>query len=147
MYPQIPMNASKAYRAFSLYANAATNNDYTHYYIKRLITDNNDLENIIELQYETIKPEELDEKIIEREKNIIHQEACERNFNTYTDRLLYNTAIKNLLNLKDSDTFLQNLNTEAVLSLTKNDVQSFYTKNYSPDKTVATIVVMLMIIQ
>ena len=31
----------------SLYANAATNNDYTHYYIKSHIANSNDLENII----------------------------------------------------------------------------------------------------
>lgn len=127
-------------KELSLYANAATNNDYTHYYIEAPITDNNDLENIIKLQYETIKPAELDEKIIEREKNIIHQEAYERNFNTSAGRLLYKIAIKNLLNLKDSDTLLQNLNNEAVLSLTKDDVQSFYEQNYRPDKMVTTIV-------
>lgn len=127
-------------RDLSLYTNAATNNDYTHYYIETPITDNNDLENVIKLQYQTIKPEELDEKIIEREKNIIHQEAYEKSFNTSADRLLYNNAIKNLLNLKDSDTLLQNLNPEAVLSLTKDDVQNFYKQNYRPDKMVTTIV-------
>ena len=124
----------------SVYANAATNNDYTHYYIEAPISDSSDLENVIKLQYETIKPEELDEKIIEREKNIIHQEAYEKSFNTAADRLLYNNAIKNLLNLKDSDTLLQNLNPEAVLSLTKDDVQNFYNQNYRPDKMVTTIV-------
>lgn len=133
-------NTQEIIQELSLYANAATNNDYTHYYIEAPISDNSDLENVIKLQYETLKPQELDEKIVEKEKNIIHQEAYEKNFNTSTDRLLYNTAIKNLLNLKDSDTLLQNLNNEAVLSLTKNDVQSFYTQNYSPDKMVTTIV-------
>ena len=127
-------------RDLSLYANAGTNNDYTHYYIEAPITDNNDLENVIKLQYETIKTEELDKKIVEREKNIIHQEAYEKSFNTSADRLLYNNAIKNLLKLKDSDNLLQNLNPEAVLSLTKDDVQNFYKQNYRPDKMVTTIV-------
>ena len=127
-------------RDLSLYANAGTNNDYTHYYIEAPTTDNNDLENIIKLQYETIKQEEFDERLVEREKYIIHQEAYEKSFNTSADRLLYNNAIKNLLNLKDSDTLLQNLNPEAVLSLTKDDVQNFYKQNYRPDKMVTTIV-------
>ncbi len=133
-------NTQEIVQELSLYANAATNNDYTHYYIEAPTTDNNDLENIIKLQYETIKPEELDEKIIEREKNIIHQEAYEKSFNTSADRLLHNIALKNLLNLKDSDNLLQNLNSEAVLSLTKDDVQNFYKQNYRPDKMVTTIV-------
>lgn len=137
--PQNP-NTQKIVQELSLYANAATNNDYTHYYIEAPIADSSDLENIIKLQYETIKQEELDEKIVEKEKNIIHQEAYERSLKESSNRLLYNTSIKNLLNLKDSDTFLQNLNHEAVLSLTQNDVQSFYTQNYSPDKMVTTIV-------
>lgn len=137
--PQNP-NTQEIVQELSLYANAATNNDYTHYYIEAPIADSSDLENIIKLQYETIKQEELDEKIVEKEKNIIHQEAYERSLKESSNRLLYNTSIKNLLNLKDSDTFLQNLNHEAVLSLTQNDVQSFYTQNYSPDKMVTTIV-------
>ena len=137
--PQNP-NTQEIVQELSLYANAATNNDYTHYYIEAPIADSSDLENIIKLQYETIKQEELDEKIVEKEKNIIHQETYERRLKEPTSGLLYNTSIKNLLNLKDSDTFLQNLNHEAVLSLTKNDVQSFYTQNYSPDKMVTTIV-------
>lgn len=124
----------------SVYANAATNNDYTHYYIEAPISDSSDLENVIKLQYETIKPEELDERLVEREKNIIHQEAYEKSFNTSADRLLYNNAIKNLLNLKDSDTLLQNLNNETVLSLTKDEIQNFYKQNYRPDKMVTTIV-------
>ena len=137
--PQNP-NTQKIVQELSLYVNAATNNDYTHYYIEAPIADSSDLENIIKLQYETIKQEELDEKIVEKEKNIIHQEAYERSLKESSNRLLYNTSIKNLLNLKNSDTFLQNLNHEAVLSLTQNDVQSFYTQNYSPDKMVTTIV-------
>lgn len=137
--PQNP-NTQEMVQELSLYANAATNNDYTHYYIEAPIADSNDLENIIKLQYETIKPEKFDETIIEREKKIIHQESYERNINSSPDRLLYNTSVKNLLNLKDSDTFLQNLNPEAVQSLTKNDVQSFYTQNYRPDNMVTTIV-------
>ena len=137
--PQNP-NTQEIVQDLSLYANAATNNDYTHYYIEAPIADSSDLENLIKLQYETIKQEEIDEKIVEREKNSIHQEAYERSLKKSAERLLYKTSIKNLLNLKDSDTFLQNLNHEAVLSLTKNDLQSFYTQNYSPDKMVTTIV-------
>lgn len=124
----------------SLYANAATNNDYTRYYIKSPIVNNNDLESIIKLQYETIRPDEFDAQIIEREKNIIYQEHQERKSDISADRLLYKIAINNLFNLKDSDSFSQNSNSESVLSLTQDDVQNFYKQNYRPDNMITTIV-------
>ena len=124
----------------SLYANAATNNDYTRYYIKSPIANDNDLKSIIKLQYETVKPDKFDVQIIEREKNIIYQEHQERKLDISASRLLYKTAINNLFNLKESDSFSQNSNSESVLSLTQDDVQNFYNQNYRPDNMITTIV-------
>lgn len=120
--------------------NAATKDYSTSYYTSANVQDNNDLENLIKMQVETLTNNTFNENDIEKEKNIIIEEAKENGYFIKPDILTYDESVKNLFNLSDTNGFVAERNIQKITNIRREDLEKFYNNFYHPDN-MSTIII------
>lgn len=122
------------------HSNAATGNCSTDYYMSTNIQDNSDLENLIKIQLGTLTNSKFSEEEIQKEKNIIIEEAKENGYFIDEERSEYNQTIKNLFNLDNSNGAIAEMTLQKIEGIKKEDLEKFYNKFYRPDNMTTVIV-------
>lgn len=121
-------------------ANAHTSNDFTGYHIKAALEDNNNFEDLIKTQANTLQNTGFTDKDIEQEKNIVIQELESRGKFVADYMLAERLANQNLFSLNDSDAAITPSNVETIKNIKKEDLINYYNTFYRTDNMVTTII-------
>ncbi len=117
--------------------NAATNFALTDYYIQAPIFYDTDLEEIISIQGSMMNNLSLPESMIEKERGPVISEI--NMYTDYPEMLAYNTAIKNLYNIKTKSADYIAGSVENIKTLSRDDVLNYYRNNYYPANMYTTL--------
>ncbi len=120
--------------------NAHTDETYTGYYISALVENPNDLEDLINIQAQTLAHKDFSVNDIENEKKIVTQELRSGNKDVANYFIAKKLSVQNLFNLPDSTDMLTKRSIEAINNLKKEDLMNYYNKFYQPNNMVTTIV-------
>lgn len=122
------------------YSNASTGNCSTTYHISANVQDNDDLESLMKIQLGTLNNADFSEEQIQKEKNIIIEEAKENGYFTNEERIGYNQSLKNLFNLDNLNGSVTEHTAQKIDNIIKQDLDKFFSDFYRPDN-MTTIVV------
>ena len=120
-------------------SNASTSLFSTNYFGEAFVSDDNDLEKLIRLQFSTVAKPDFTLKDIEHEKATIYQEMLER-YDSYENFALANIRSRYLLNIDENSSLLDKKDASAIKNITKEDLQTFYQQYYRPDNMYTVIV-------
>lgn len=121
-------------------SNAHTNRDFTGYYIRAALEDDNDFENLVKIQANTLQNTNFTDKDIDHEKKIVTQELESRDLFACNYSLARKTALQNLFNLNDSDPSVNSSTKETIQNIKKEDLINYYNTFYRPDNMVTTVI-------
>lgn len=121
-------------------SNAGTGRCSTSYYTSANVQDNNDLEQLMKIQLETLKNNNFSEDVIQKEKNIVIEEAKENEYFIKSDRIAYNQTLKNLFSLEPNNGLASDGTSQKIESITQEDLNKFYNDFYRPDNMTTIIV-------
>lgn len=120
--------------------NAGTSNCSTIYYNSANIQNNTDLEKLMEIQLRTLINNNFSENEIQKEKNIIIEEAKENRYFTKDDRAAYKQTLKNLFQLDNANGAVAENSIQKVENINKEDLDKFYKEFYRPDNMTTVII-------
>lgn len=121
--------------------NATTSTLWTSYCTQAPVTKENEIEDLIKLQSDVLKNNNFTQKEIDKEKEIIKQEAIYRNKDKNSGKiLLRNLSKNNLFNLKNNIKINCAQKTNDFKSITKESLNNFYNTFYHPQNMVTSIV-------
>ena len=112
-------------------SNASTSLFSTNYFGEAFVSDDNDLEKLIRLQFSTVAKPDFTLKDIEHEKATIYQEMLER-YDSYENFALANIRSRYLLNIDENSSLLDKKDASAIKNITKEDLQTFLSTILSP---------------
>lgn len=131
---------SNALKETGAYTNASTGNCNTKYYISANVQDNTDLENLMEIQLGTLTNNNFSDDEIQKEKNIIIEEAKENRYFVDKERIARYQSLKNLFNLDDKNGAVAKKTIQKIEDIKKEDLDKFYSNFYRPDNMTTVIV-------
>ena len=114
------------------YTNAWTSEFGTSYLIKSQLFDSDDLSKIIELHADMVQYPKFDESQIEKEKGVVNSEITMYDDSNY--RIMSGKAFKQLFQIDSDANDIIGGTVANINNLTRNDIISYYNKNYTPDK-------------
>ena len=121
-------------------SNAGTSNCSTIYYNSANIQNNADLDKLMEIQLKTLTNNNFSEDEIQKEKNIIIEEAKENRYFTKDDRVAYKHTLKNLFQLDNANGAVAENSIEKIKNINKEDLDKFYKEFYRPDNMTTVII-------
>jgi len=131
---------TKTLKEVGAYPNAATGNCSTKYYMSANVQDNTDLENLIKIQLGTLTNNNFSDEEIQKEKNIVIEEAKENGYFTDETRTAYNQTKKNLFCLDNLNGIVAENTMHKIEDIKKEDLEKFYNNFYRPDNMTTVIV-------
>jgi len=131
---------TKTLKEAGAYPNAATGTCYTKYYMSANIQNNTDLENLIKIQLGILTNNNFSDEEIQKEKNIIIEEAKENGYFTDEVRTAYNQTKRNLFSLDNSNGIVAENTMRKIEDIKKEDLEKFYNNFYRPDNMTTVIV-------
>ena len=114
------------------YTNAWTSEFATSYTIQSHLFDSEDLPKIIELHADMIQHPKFEQAQLDKEKGVVNSEITMYDDNN--PRRLISKAYKQLFQLQTEANDLVGGTVKNINNLTRDDVISYYNKNYTPDK-------------
>lgn len=120
--------------------NAMTCNYTTNYYLKAPVYKTEDLDDLLNVQAQTIQNNNFTDNDIEHEKTIIKQELDSRKLAQNSTLLAQKYTLKNLFNLQDSDDLVIQSSNSSIENIQKEDLENYYKNFYQPQNMVTTIV-------
>lgn len=133
-------NITKTLSEAGAYSNAITYPFSTIYHMSAEVQDNNDLNNLLKIQLNTLTNNHFNENAIEKEKNTIIEEAKENNYYIDGGRIARKQTLKNLFDLNESNGMVGRETFSKVKDITKTDLDKFYNNFYRPDNMTTIII-------
>lgn len=131
---------TKTLKETSSSPNAGTSNCSTIYYNSANIQNNADLDKLMEIQLKTLTNNNFSEDEIQKEKNIIIEEAKENRYFTKDDRVAYKHTLKNLFQLDATNGAAAENSIQKIENMNKEDLDKFYKEFYRPDNMTTIII-------
>jgi len=132
---------TKALKEVGADLNAITRKCPTTYHMSANIQDNKDLENLIKIQLATLtNKNNFTEDKIEKEKEIIKEEAKEQEYFINEDREARTQSIKNIFNLDNTNGIVAGYSMQKIDDIKKEDLEKFYNNFYRPDNMITILV-------
>lgn len=114
------------------YTNAWTSEYGTSYLIQSQLFNSDDLSKIIELHADMIQYPQFDKSQIEKEKGVVNSEITMYDDSNY--RIMSGKAYKQLFQIESDANDIIGGTVSNINNLTRDDIISYYNKNYTPDK-------------
>lgn len=121
-------------------SNAGTSNCSTIYYNSANIQNNADLDKLMKIQLKTLTNNYFSEDEIQKEKNIIVEEAKENRYFAKDDIAAYKQALKNLFQLDNANGAVAENSIQKIENINKEDLDKFYKEFYRPDNMTTVII-------
>ncbi len=121
-------------------SNAGTTRCITTYYNSANLQKNSDLDKLIEIQLKTLTNNNFSEDEIQKEKNMVIEEAKENGSFIRDDRTAYKHTLKNLFQLDDANGAVAENSIEKIENINKEDLDKFYKDFYRPDNMTTIII-------
>lgn len=131
---------TKTLKVTGAIANANTNDCLTTYHISANVQDNTDLENLIRIQLGTLTNNNYSIEKIQKDKNIIIEEAKENGYFTKQSTIAYDESIRNLFNLDAKNNLTAEHSIPKIDNIKKEDLSKFYNNFYRPDNMTTIII-------
>lgn len=131
---------SKTLKEAGMLGNANTNDCFTSYHMSANIQDDTDLEKLMRIQLGTLTNNRFNENAVQKEKNIIIEEAKENGYFIKPDTIAYDRSISNLFNLEMKDDLVAEHSYNTILNINKDDLDKFYNDFYRPDNMTTIII-------
>lgn len=114
------------------YTNAWTSEFATSYTIQSHLFDSEDLSKIISLHADMIQNPQFEQSQLDKEKGVVNSEITMYDDNNF--RMLLGKSTKQLFQIDSDSNDLVGGTVKNINNLTRNDVISYYNKNYTPDR-------------
>lgn len=131
---------TKTLKTAGAVANANTNDCLTTYHMSANVQDNSDLESLIKIQLGILTNNNYNDEKIQKDKNIIIEEAKENGHFTKQTNVAYDESIRNLFNLDAKNNLTAEHSIQQIDNIRKEDLEKFYNDFYRPDNMTTIIV-------
>lgn len=133
-------DVAKTLKAASTFNNASTSDTSTSFYMSANVQNNTDLDNLMKIQLGILTNNKYNNDKIEKEKNIIIEEAKENGYFIKPNIIAYDESVKNLFNLDDTNGLVAERNIKKIKNIQKEDLEKYYNDFYRPDNMTTIII-------